>query len=320
MVKLLMSVLTVSGRTPFASAFSAALKEKLPPAVSQVYHHTPGLSLFHPLYDLPDSSRTPSSKPWKAWVTTSPGRSMFINVGRVEGAVANVDHHEAAEALGRLDGTLQHLDVVTLAQDVAGKAGLDSLDVWLVCQAGLDCEVHVGPSQVLELSDVRRRYTYGRDVKKGEQPRLSTLYVVLAKAAEGQRARGARVQGGSDAQCQVADVGVDSVRAGSPVGMDVQVYEAGRDDQTVRVEDFLRLFGGYGVLDSAAILPPVRATSLRPLSPLGRVNYRPALYQKVILHLSPASLHDHVQGVLELLLDLDQELRPLGAVDDPVVG
>ena len=314
-----MSVLTVSGRTPFASAFSAALKEKLPPPCPKVYHHTPSLSLFHPLYDLPGLFEDAVLEAVEGVGDNVPGPKHVHQRGESRGAVANVDHHEAAEALGRLDGTLQHLDVVTLAQDVAGKAGLDSLDVWLVCQAGLDCEVHVGPSQVLELSDVRRRYTYGRDVKKGEQPRLSTLYVVLAKAAEGQRARGARVQGGSDAQCQVADVGVDPVRAGSPVGMDVQVYEAGRDDQTVRVEDFLRLFGGYGVLDSGDLAAGQRDI-LKAAQPLGRVNYRPALYQKVILHLSPASLHDHVQGVLELLLDLDQELRPLGAVDDPVVG
>ena len=141
----------------------------------------------------------------------------------------------------------------------------------------------------------------------------------LRKPREGQRARGASVQGGSHAQCQVADVGVDSVRAGSPVGMDMQVDEAGCDDQTVRVQDFLRLFGGYRVLDSGD-LPAGQRDILKAAQPLGRVNHRPALYQKVILHLSPASLHDHVQGVLELLLDLDQELSALGAVDDSVVG
>ena len=38
-------------------------------------------------------------------------------------------HHEAAEALGRLDGPFKHLDVAALAQDVAGKPGLDPLYV-----------------------------------------------------------------------------------------------------------------------------------------------------------------------------------------------
>ena len=157
---------------------------------------------------------------------------------------ADMDHHEPANGLRRLDSAFQRFHVV-LAGDILGESGLDADNAVAILSTDANGLAYVGMSQVFELADVVGNHACQGDIQQGEQPGVRPFDDISSERGESGRARRSCVDGSRHTVRYIGDVRVDSVVRNTPEVVDVEVDQTRSDDQSLRVEDLSSLVFGY---------------------------------------------------------------------------
>ncbi len=118
------SVEIVSGANPSARAARATANAKLPPPWPDVHAHAALPCAPQDGSTRPSSSTIVCARPWKRWVTMSPGRSRSKIVVQRQAGLGDVDHQPRPRPLGRLEGRRQRC-VAVVARLVRGHPDLD---------------------------------------------------------------------------------------------------------------------------------------------------------------------------------------------------
>ena len=154
--------------------------------------------------------------------------------------LADVDHHEPADGLRRLDSAFQRFHVV-LQCYVLGEPGLDADNAVTILSTDANGLAYVGVSQVFELADVVGDHAGQGDIQQGEQPGVRPFDDISPERGERGGARRTGVDGSRYSVGDIGDIRIDAVVRNAPEVVDVEVDQPRSDDQSLRVEDLSSL-------------------------------------------------------------------------------
>ena len=156
---------------------------------------------------------------------------------------ADMNHHEPANGLRRLDSAFQRFHVV-LAGDILGESGLDADDAVAILLTDANGLAYVGMLQVLELADVVGDHACEGDIQQGEQPGVRPFDDISPERGERGGARRTGVDGSRYSVGDIGGIRIDAVVRHAPEVVDVKVDQTRSDDQSRRVEDLSSLVFG----------------------------------------------------------------------------
>ena len=166
------------------------------------------------------------------------GPQLAQDVVERDRGVADVDHQRQPRRLGRL-ARGQERDPCVGAGLLTREPHFHAADEVTVRLDRPESLRPIDEPDVLELTDLGAQHPRGADVQERQNPRLGDLDHILAEGREGEGAGGARVHDRGRPRPEAVGVGLDAVVRGAGEDVDVEIDEAGRDEEAPRVHDLL---------------------------------------------------------------------------------